>query len=92
MLNGHERKTLREIQREVAAEDPEFAETFRAAAKPEPSIFDRPGLVIVIAFLVIVEFFLLSIGLPGLAVLLAIVAGTSAAVWRYRHAIVRWME
>jgi Protein of unknown function (DUF3040) len=88
MLERHERNTLGEIERQIAATDPGFAARLRAGGRrfPRTTYRLRVALVILLALLAVA---FVVLGLPGIAAALVAVA---AAVWRLRRWRVAIME
>lgn len=82
MLNDHERETLRDIQRQLFVDDPDFERSFHALGEPPPRTHHRlvytAGIVIA-ALLAMVG---LLAGSPGGALAFTVIAGL---VWWAQH-------
>jgi hypothetical protein len=88
VLNDHEREALREVERRLLSEDPDFAESFTARAQhlSDPS---RAGVGIK-AFLVaglVVSALMLVIGSLGGAAAFATGTGCIWLAWRFGAAV-----
>ena len=88
MLDDHERETLREIQRRMFVDDPDFERSFRALGAParEP-VAVPPGphrwaYAVVIGIAALLATVLLLAGSVGGALAFTVIA---AAVWLARH-------
>ncbi|GAB1516143.1 DUF3040 domain-containing protein [Actinophytocola sp. KF-1] len=83
MLSDHERKTLREIQRQLVVDDPDFERTFRTLAAPAPGPTLRwwtyTAVIVIAAVLATVS---LLAGSVGGTLAFSVIAG---AVWCARH-------
>lgn len=84
MLDDHERKVLRDIQRRLAFDDPNFEESFRALESPAAARRGelRPAYTAVIIVAGLLAVVMLLAGSAGGALAFAIVA---TAVWCARH-------
>lgn len=91
MLSDYERKTLREVERQLMLEDPEFARSFYAHEQHPPRDHHRPPnkIVIVVAVLLsaLLSALLLIVGLLSGALTFAAVAGLIWMAWRYSDRI-----
>jgi Protein of unknown function (DUF3040) len=82
MLSDHERKALREIQRQLATDDPEFERSFHAAATAPPPDYRRLAYTIVIVLAALLATIMALAGSPGGTLAFAAIAGM---VWYARH-------
>ena len=82
MLSNHERKALREIQRQLVIDDPEFERSFRAAAVPPPPDHRRLIYTIVIILAALLAVLMVLAGSPGGSLAFAAIAGLA---WYARH-------
>ncbi|ONI92119.1 hypothetical protein ALI22I_05775 [Saccharothrix sp. ALI-22-I] len=86
MLSDHEQETLREIQRQLVVDDPDFERSFRAldAPEPTPTAGRRWLYPMVIAIASLLAILMLLAGSPGSALGYGLVAGL---VWlaQYFH-------
>ncbi|MGH3985537.1 MAG: DUF3040 domain-containing protein [Pseudonocardiaceae bacterium] len=87
MLSDHERKTLRDVERQLMFEDPEFARSFDAHEQHLPRGHHRLAakIAIVVAVLLsaLLSALLLVTGLLSGALTFAAVTGLIWAAWRY---------
>jgi hypothetical protein len=83
VLNDHERKTLREVERQCMAEDPGFTRGFEARQARLSRHPHRLGLGLGVVVGVLLTVFLLIIGLLGSALVVA--AMTGLVIWAVRH-------
>lgn len=91
MLSDHERQTLREIQRQLLVDDPDFEQSFRALelSTPTPTATPPPQhrwaytVVIVIAALLAV--LMLVAGSAGGTLAFAVIAGSVGLVQHFEH-------
>jgi hypothetical protein len=87
VLSDYELKTLREVERQLMLEDPQFARPFHAHQQPPARDHHRPTnkIMIVVAGLLIalVSALLLIAGLLSGALTFAAGAGLIWATWRY---------
>ena len=82
MLSDHERRTLREIQRHLIVDDPDFERSFRAwEAATSPARYRWVYTTLVVVTAVLVPVMVLA-GSAGGALAFAVVAGT---LWWTRH-------
>lgn len=83
MLSDHERKTLRELESQFIAEDPEFPRSFDARAQRLDR--KRLGVTAMIAILaaVLLSALMLVAGSPGAAMAFAVVTGLIWLAWRF---------
>ena len=85
MLNDHERKTLREVERQFQVEDPEFTRSFDTRAQRlRRRHLDGAWFQISIVAALLLGALMLVAGLPGAALAFAAVAGLT---WLTRR---RW--
>ena len=86
MLSDHELKTLRELERRLLDDDPDFPRSFdtRAQRLGRP----RPGLpsITAVAVAVVLGAVLLMAGAPGAALGLVTVTGLLWLAWRWCYA------
>jgi hypothetical protein len=82
VLSDHERETLREIQRHLIVEDPDFEKPFRAFEVPPPPARYRWIHTTLVAVTAVLAPVMLLAGSLGGAIAFAIVAGT---FWWIRH-------
>jgi hypothetical protein len=83
MLNDHERNTLREFERRLLSEDPEFARSFDARAQRLASA-SPPGVgikIFLVGGLLLSALVLVAGSLSG-AVAIAVATGLVWLVWR----------
>ena len=77
MLNDHERKALREVERQFMAQDPDFTRSFDATGQPSTYpiqwIYEMPWWTyrIVIGLAVALGFLMMLAGAPWTAILFA---------------------
>jgi Protein of unknown function (DUF3040) len=81
MLDGFERDSLREIERQIAAADPQLAAFLRGDQRRVAGSGTRTGLRTTIALLMLLVVALLTLGVTAGALAVAAVAG---ALWRLR--------
>ncbi|MDN5917139.1 MAG: DUF3040 domain-containing protein [Pseudonocardia sp.] len=80
MLSDHERKALREVERQFMAQDPDFIRSFEAAEHPSTYsiqwIYEMPWLAyrIAIGMAVVLGFLMMISGAPWTAILFAALA------------------
>lgn len=82
MLSDHERKALREIQRQLLVEDPNFERSFRAIEAPTSRSHRElayPAGIVIAALLAVVG---LLVGSPGAVVAFSVIA---VLVWFAKH-------
>lgn len=93
MLSDYERKTLREVERQLMLEDPELAQSFHAHEQHPPRDHHRPAskIAIVVAVLLsaLLSAVLLIAGLLSGVLTFAAVAGLIWMTWRYTDRISR---
>jgi hypothetical protein len=82
VLSENERETLREIQRHLIVEDPDFERTFRAFEASTPSARYRWVYTTLVVITAVLAPVMLLAGSPGGALAFAIVAST---LWWTRH-------
>lgn len=65
MLSDHERKTLREIQRQMVVDDPDFERSFRtlAASPPDPTAIPPAQLRWAYTVVTVIAIFLATVSL-----------------------------
>jgi hypothetical protein len=83
VLNDHERKTLREVERQCMAEDPDFTRGFEARQARLSRHPHRLGVGIGLVAAAILAVFLLIVGLLGSALVVAAVTGV--IIWAVRY-------
>lgn len=83
MLSDHERKTLREVERQFMLEDPDFARSFEAAEQRSPHEHHR--MIVKISIVVAVLLSALMLAIESLSGALAFAAATGViwVVWRH---------
>ena len=90
MLSDREMETLREVQRQLVAEDPDFARSFEAVGRPDShySLHWVPGWVYTTALVVAVALgvLMLLVHAPGTALGFGALATMIAAVRSRRNA------
>lgn len=87
MLSDHERRTLRELERQLLDDDPGLHRSFDARAQRlGRSPLGLPA-TIAIAVAMVLGAVLLVAGAPGAALALLTVTGLLWVAWRRRHAI-----
>lgn len=82
MLSDHERHALREIQRQLVIDDPDFERSFRALETATPPTPRRWVWTVVIVIAALLATIMLLAGSPGGALIVTLVAGS---VWLIRH-------
>ena len=82
MLDRDEHATLRRIEWQIAASDPEFATVLRDGQRRLPKARSRTGRPVLIILLVLLTVGLLVLRLPGSAVDVAVL---TAGVWWVRR-------
>jgi Protein of unknown function (DUF3040) len=82
MLDRDEHATLRRIEWQIAASDPEFATVLRDGQRRLPKARSRPRRPVLIVLLVLLTIGLLLLRLPGSAVDVAVL---TAGVWWMRR-------
>ncbi len=86
MLSDHEWKTLREVERRILTEDPEFARSFESSAHSlRREHLDGVGLTIFLVSGLLLSALLLVIGSLGGAVAFAITTGL--IWWAWHHSV-----
>lgn len=86
MLSDHERRTLREVERQFLTEDPRFARAFEARQTRLSRHPHRLGAGLAVVVVALLTAFLLVAGSPGGALVLATVTGLIIWAVRYRPA------
>jgi hypothetical protein len=81
MLDRFERDTLREIERQITAVDPQLAALLRGGQRRVAGTGTRTGLRVTIALLMLLVVVLLTLGVTAGALAVAAVAG---ALWCLR--------
>jgi DUF3040 family protein len=93
VLSDDERKTLREVERQLMLEDPEFAQSFPAHQQHSPRNHHRPtdkiAIVVAVLLSALLSALLLIAGLLSGVLTFAAVAGLIWAAWRYSDRISR---
>ena len=89
MLNDSENESLREIQRSLVDDDPNFAESFRDIEKTPVRSQYRSAFVGLIALLMLMSLLMAYAGQPGEAFMFAAIAGISL-LWRHRAQLLEW--
>lgn len=84
MLSDHERKTLREVERQIMLEDPEFARSFEATSRQPPRDRHRVAYTAAIVVALVLCVLMFVVGAPGTALVLAGGAGLIWVVRRWR--------
>ena len=84
MLNDYERRTLLDLERQLAAEDPDLAQSFRRELHSSawPHRVGPTGQFAITAALVL-SVILFLVGLPSAAVACAVSTGLVWLHWRY---------
>lgn len=82
MLSDREREALREIQRQVFVDDPDFERSFRALEAPKPPSPHRWAYRVVVVIAAFLTVAMVVAGSAGGALAFAVVAG---AVWLAQH-------
>lgn len=89
MLSEHERRTLREVERLLLTEDPDFARSFDARSRSLQHAPDAVGLkILVVAGLLLSALMLVTGSLSGAAAF-AVATGIIWSVWRFSGAAPR---
>jgi hypothetical protein len=83
VLSDRERKTLREVERRLLIEDPEFARSFAARAQRLPGPAGPLGIKIFLIAGLLVSAFVLVAGSLGGAVAFATATGLIWLTWRW---------
>ena len=87
MLSDYERKTLREVERQLMVEDPEFVRSFHAHEQHPARDHHRPtnkiAIVVAVLLSALLSVLLLITGVLSSALTFAAVAGLIWATWRY---------
>ncbi|TWF82180.1 DUF3040 family protein [Pseudonocardia hierapolitana] len=83
MLSDHERKTLREVERQCMADDPDFTRAFEAGQTRLAGHPHQLGLTLAVVAAALLTTFLLVAGSLGSSVVVA--AGTGLIIWAMRH-------
>jgi hypothetical protein len=84
VLNDHERKTLREVELQFVAEDPEFAQSFDSRARRlQRKHADGVSVKIAIMAAILLDALMLVVGSPGGALAFAAVTGLIWLAWRH---------
>lgn len=87
MLNDRERDTLREVERRLLDEDPEFARAFNARAQRLPHPASRLGIKIFLIAGLLLSALVLVAGSLGGAVAFAAATGLVWLAWRWAGGI-----
>jgi hypothetical protein len=86
VLSDHEWKTLRNVERQFLAEDPEFARSFDTRARQlRRQQADRVSVKIAMAAAVLLGGLMLVVGSPGGALAFAAMTGLMWLAWRHSH-------
>lgn len=83
MLSGHERTTLRELERRLLTEDPEFTRSFDASAQHLHGGPDRWGLQTSLVTGLLLSALMLVTGSLGGSVAFAAATGLVWLAWRF---------
>jgi Flp pilus assembly protein TadB len=83
VLSDHELKTLREVERQCMADDPDFTRTFEAGQTRLSRHPHQLGLTLAVVAAALLITFLLVAGSLGSAVVVA--AATGLIIWAVRH-------
>jgi hypothetical protein len=83
VLSDHERQTLREVERRMATEDPEFIRSFDTRAQRLHGGSDRWGLRIFVVIGLLLSVMMLVIGSLSGAAGFAFVTGLIWLAWRF---------
>ena len=83
MLNDHERKTLREVERQCMADDPDFTRAFEASQTRLSRHPHQLGLTLTVVTAALLTTFLVVAGSPGSA--MVVTAATGLIIWAVRH-------
>jgi Flp pilus assembly protein TadB len=83
VLSDHERKTLREVERQCMADDPDFTRTFEADQTRLSRHPHQLGLTLVVVAAALLTTFLLVAGSLGSAAVVA--TATGLIIWAVRH-------
>jgi Flp pilus assembly protein TadB len=86
MLDKDERETLRVIERQISAADPDLAALLRGE-RSLPGTATRAWMRAALGLLVVLTVMLLLLGLPAGA--LAVAAVTAGLWWMWRHHVAR---
>jgi hypothetical protein len=96
VLSNYERKTLREVERQLMLKDPEFARFFPAHQQHPPRDHhrstDKIVIVVAVLFSALLSALLLIVGLLSGALTFAAVAGLIWMTWRYSDRTSRGTE
>ena len=80
MLSDRERQLLTDIEQQLRIEDPSLAYKFEGAARPARAGHQRL-IATALGVLALLAAFAVLFGSPGMAVALALIAGTIALLW-----------
>ena len=83
MLSDHERKTLREVERQCMADDPDFTRAFEAGQTRLSRHPHQLGVTLAVVAAALLTTFLLVAGSAGSALVVA--ATTGLIIWAVRH-------
>jgi Flp pilus assembly protein TadB len=83
VLSDHELKSLREVERQCMADDPDFTRTFEAGQARLSRHPHQLGLTLAVVAAALLTTFLLVAGSLGSAVVVA--AATGLIIWAVRH-------
>jgi hypothetical protein len=83
VLNDHERETLREVERGLLNEDPEFARSFDARAQHLPRVSRMSGVTVFLIAGLLLSAFVMIIGSLAGAAAFAAATALIWLVWRF---------
>jgi DUF3040 family protein len=83
VLSDREREALREVERQILNEDPEFVRSFDARAQRLPHHTGGPGIKIFVLAGLLLSALVLAAGSIGGAVAFAVATGLIWLAWRW---------
>jgi fatty acid desaturase len=83
VLDDHERETLREVERRLLADDPDFVSDFQARQSHLPRRTFRRGTIVAVVIAVLLVGLMLAAGSVGGAILWLVATAVVWGMWRH---------